>query len=110
MDVAYCRGEDMDIEKYCALLVHFKNNGISFSSYMGVRWLISKVVILTVGILMAISKERAANMAGYILLGYLLGVVSANIRSFVISKKTWIFQKEVIDWGKIEGILKQEAQ
>lgn len=95
----------MDNKKYCKLIMNMKSNGCKFGSYMGTKWFILKVAILFVGVLMVLNEDKSVNIVGYILLGYLLGRVSANIRSFILSKKTWEFQKEVLDWEKVEKVL-----
>ena len=92
----------MDKKKYCNLMMNMKSNGCKFGSYMGTRWFMVKAAILFVGVFMVLNDDRVVSVVGYILLGYLLGVVSANIRSFILSKKMWQFQKEVLDWEKIE--------
>ena len=95
----------MDNKKYCKLIMNMKSSGCKFSSYMGTEWFILKVAILFVGVLMVLNEDKFVNIVGYILLGYLLGMVSENIRSFILSKKMWEFQKEVHDWEKVEKVL-----
>jgi hypothetical protein len=72
---------------------------------MGTKWFISKFIVLFVGVVMVLSKDKAKNIGGYVLFGYFLGMVLANIRSFVISKRMWKIQKEFLDWEKIEEVL-----
>ena len=95
----------MDSKGYCKLLTNFKLNGIRFSSYMGIRWLVSKFIILFAGLLMILNEDKIANIVGYILLGYFLGAVIANIRTFIASKSRWELQKEFLDWEKIESFV-----
>ena len=95
----------MDNKRYCKLIMNMKSNGCKFSTYMGTKWFILKAAILFVGVLMVLNEDKFVNIAGYILFGYLLGMVSANIRSFILSKKMWEFQKEVLDWEKVEKVL-----
>jgi len=95
----------MDSKGYCKLLTNFKLNGLKFNSFVGTKWFISKFIILFVGVVMVLSKDKVLNIGGYVLSGYFLGMVLANIRSFVISKRMWELQKEFLDWEKIEEVL-----
>jgi hypothetical protein len=91
----------MNHEKYCQQLIFYKKHGIKFSFFMGKRWFVLKALILGVGIYMVCQQDNLSRLIGCILLGYLLGVVSANIRSYIIAKARWELQKEVIDWNKV---------
>ena len=94
----------MNFEKYCRQLIYFKKHGISFSSYMGKQWFISKSLIAVVGIYMICLQDNTSRLIGCVLLGYLLGIVSANIHSYIVAKARWELQKEVIDWNKVEEL------
>ena len=69
---------------------------------MGIQWFISKALIAFVSIYMVYQQDNHLRLIGCVLLGYLLGVIGVNIRSFIIAKSKWEFQKEVIDWNKVE--------
>ena len=97
----------MDSRAYCRLMMNFKSNGPKFSTFMGTKWVVSKFIILLVGGLMVFNEDKTANIIGYILFGYFLGLVLANIRVFILSKNKWELQKEFIDWGKIEEVVAQ---
>jgi len=103
------KGIKMDSKGYCKLMTNFKLNGLKFSSYMGTKWFISKFIILFVGVLMILSEDKIVNIVGYILFGYFLGMVLANVRNFILSKKRWDLQKEFFDWGKIEEVIAQNS-
>jgi hypothetical protein len=94
----------MNLEKYRQQLIYFKKHGVKFSFYMGKQWFILKALISGVGIYMVCQQDNFSRLIGCILLGYLVGVVSTNIRSYIIAKARWELQKEVIDWNKVEEI------
>ncbi len=71
---------------------------------MGRQWFISKALIAGVGIYMVCQQDNPMRLIGCVLLGYLLGVVGANVRSYIIAKAKWELQKEVIDWNKVEQL------
>ena len=96
----------MDSKGYCKLLTNFKLNGFKLSSYMGTKWFISKFIILFAGVFMVLNEDKIVNIVGYILFGYFLGMLLANIRSFILSKNRWELQNKFLDWKKIEEVLK----
>ncbi len=93
-------------EQYFKELTNFKNNGITIRSYFGQRWFIMKILIIIVGIYLLFSKDTATKTIGGMLLGYILGAVSTSIRNFLVTRKYWNFQKEVVDWEKVEESVK----
>ena len=94
----------MDIKQYCKLIVDMKLNGRKFSSYVGSKWFITKFIILIMSVFMVLHKLWQVNIGGYVLIGYLSGMMIATVRFFIVSNRMWEFQKEVIDWGKVEKI------
>ena len=101
------RGYEMDSTEYCKLMTNFKSNGLKFSLYMGKKWFISKFIILFAGAVMVLNKDKVVNVVGYVLMGYFLGMVLANVRNFILSKKRWDLQKEFLDWEKIKEVIAQ---
>ncbi|HEG43210.1 MAG TPA: hypothetical protein ENH94_04080 [Phycisphaerales bacterium] len=99
----------MDVKGYCKLLMDLKSGDFGFWTYMGKRWFIFKLLILVGAGFMIFDEDGYINICGYFLLGYLLGVVPAGIRSFIASKKMWQFQKEFLDWEKVEKVLEPEV-
>lgn len=95
----------MNIEGYCRGLIAFKKDGVRLSSYMGRRWFVSKAMVGVAACLMLARSEEAFRIVGYMLLGYALGMIVAGIRSYVVGKKRWELQKELIDWKKVEEYL-----
>lgn len=95
----------MDAKTHCRLLMKFKNDGIRVSTYMGRRWFVSKGILVIVALMMLFHGEETSRMAGFIVLGYLLGVVVANVRSYLVVKKKWELQRELIDWNKVREYL-----
>lgn len=79
-------------------------NGRQFSSYVGKKWFISKILIFFVSIFMVLNEFWPVNIVGYFLFGYLFAMVITSIRFFIMSNKMWEFQKEVIDWEKVKNI------
>lgn len=95
----------MGLQKYCKELKRFKKNGISFGSFMGVRWFVSKAVIIIAIIIMLFQQNEVALLTALVLLGYLVGVMGANVRSYLVAKANWKVEAEVIDWNKVEDCI-----
>ena len=96
----------MDAKTQCALLMKFKKDGIQLSTYMGRRWFVSKGILVIAALAMLFHTENTVRSAGLIVLGYLLGVIGANVRSYFVAKTKWELQRELIDWDKVEEIAK----
>jgi len=95
----------MDVKKHCGLLMKFKNDGMKLSTYMGRRWFVSKVMLIILALVLLFLTENTFRMAGFIVLGYIIGVIVANLRSYFVVKKKWKLQKELIDWEKVKEYL-----
>jgi hypothetical protein len=96
----------MEEKKYCELLMKSRNNGIQLSSYMGFRWFFLKVVIIIFALSFLLMKNYVIRIYGAVMLGYLLGVVVADVRRYIVLKIRWEIQKEFIDWNKVEEYMK----
>ena len=96
---------EMDRKKHSKLLMKFKNDGVRFSSFMGARWIVLKVLLIIVSLVMLSSEEIALQSAGFIVVGYLLGVIAHDTRRYFVTRKNWSFQKDIINWRKVEANL-----
>jgi hypothetical protein len=97
----------MDWKTHCGLLMKLKNDGMKFSTYMGRRWFFSKGMLVVLVLVLLFQAEETFRIAGFIVIGYLLGVIVANVRSYLVVKKKWELQRELIDWDKVEEIAKK---
>ncbi len=95
----------MDVKKHCGLLMKFKNDGMKLSTYMGRRWFVSKVILIILALVLLFLTKNTFRMAGFIVSGYITGVIVANLRSYFVVKKKWKLQKELIDWEKVKEYL-----
>ncbi|MHC4109933.1 MAG: hypothetical protein ACYSUY_02600 [Planctomycetota bacterium] len=95
----------MDMKKHCGLLTKFKNDGMKLSTYMGRRWFVSKMMLIILAMVLLFLTEKTFRIAGFIVLGYIIGVIVANFRSYFLVKKKWKLQKELIDWEKVREYL-----
>jgi hypothetical protein len=73
---------------------------------MGRRWFFSKVMLVAAALVLLLQGGQTFRMAGLVVTGYFLGVIAANVRSYVAVKKKWELQRELIDWDKVEEIAK----
>ena len=93
---------NMITKEHCEKLMKFKNEGVRFNSYMGIRWFAAKGMLAILALIVMLNKEQEVRIVGFIILGYLLGTIAANIRSYVVVKKSWEIQSELIDWHRVE--------
>jgi len=96
----------MDWKTHCGLLMKLKSDGMKLSTYMGRRWFLSKGMLVVLAFVLLFQPAETFRMAGYVITGYLLGVTVANVRSYVLAKKKWELQRELIDWDRVEEIAK----
>ena len=94
----------MDVKKHCGLLMKFKNDGMKLSTYMGRRWFVSKVMLIILALVLLFLPGKTFRIASFMLLGYILGVIVADLRSYFMVKKKWKLQEELIDWEKVKNI------
>ena len=96
---------DTGREAYCRLLLRFKNEGVQYKTYFGARWLVVKILLAAVALLMLLGPYKNLRPLALIFLGYLVGVVSAGVKGYLITKKRWQLGRQFIDWGKIDNCL-----
>ncbi len=93
----------MDRKKHCQVLVDFRDHGVRFGQYVGVRWVASKVLVAAIALVMVFWDEQVVRCAGFLLLGYLVGALAVTCRTWIITAGIWQVQKEFIDWEKVEA-------
>ncbi len=97
----------MDDKRYYGLLLKFRDEGIRFRSFMGRRWFAVKGLILVVSVAFVSIEDPVIQVVGLILLGFASGTIAVDVRSYVTTKRYWPYQKEVLNWDKIEAFSKE---
>ncbi len=98
----------MNEKQKCQLLMNFKNGDIRFTSYMGKRWFVSKIILSIAAILLLIFGQEFLRLFAVLILGYLLGMIGSNVRTYVVLKKEWELQRQSIDRKKVEECLEPD--
>lgn len=98
----------MDAKKHYELLMQFKTRGVKLTSYMGKRWFGLKAILIVLAVIMLVSEESVSRGAGLVFVGYLIGIVAGDVRRYVVAKRRWAFQLEVIDWEKVKERLGED--
>ena len=93
------------VKNYCRLLLHFKESGPQLRLYMGRRWFASKIILIIAATCMLWVDEQVSRAVGFVLLGYLIGMVGTHVQNFLLVKGKWQLQKDFIDWKKVEKYL-----
>ncbi|MEN8126744.1 MAG: hypothetical protein ABFR90_02955 [Planctomycetota bacterium] len=86
----------------CEKLLMQREKGIQLMTYLGSQWFISKGVLIIFTIVLFLQDDPFLQSAALVGTGYLMGMILAHIRSFIILKKSWSLHKELIDWEKVE--------
>jgi hypothetical protein len=74
---------------------------------MGARWFSVKAILLGASLVMVSTEDVVIRTVGLVVLGFSLGMAAANIRSYIVAKKSWSLQNEFLDWSKIEDCMKE---
>ena len=96
----------MDKKQYCEKLLEFKDNEIPLSKFWGGRWIFLKIVLILLGGFLIIYPGVETKVLGGIALGYAFGKIAAGIMSYKLSKQTWPYTKELLNWDEIEETIK----
>ena len=97
----------MNIKTYCERMKEYRGNQGIFR-YLGTGYIVLKFIILGMGIYIITLKEDIFWVIGGLLIGYAIGVTIADIRRLILLKYTFQFQKEIIDWAKVDKIINGE--
>ena len=96
----------MTSQSRCRLLLQFRDKGVRFRTFMGVRWFVMKAMMVFVSVVMVSLEDPVAHTVGWVILGFALGMIVAGIRSYIVARRVWTVQKEFLDWQKIEACAK----
>jgi hypothetical protein len=91
----------MDKTKYCEQLLKYQKEAMPLRLFLGGKWIFLKVVILAGGIFLLISQSVVIKVWGGFAIGYALGKIAAGIGSYKVSKLTWEYTKDLLDWNKV---------
>ena len=100
----------MNKKQYCEKLLQFREKEIPLTKFLGGRWIFLKVALVVFGAFLIIHPEVEAKIFGGIALGYALGKIAAGIMSYKLSKQTWPFSRELLDWNTIEETIKENQE
>ncbi len=84
------------------MLMNFKSYGVRFVTFMGTRWFVSKSILIIFALYLLSKDDTTVSAMGFIMIGYIIGAVSSNIKSFIATKKQFELTKEFVDWEKIQ--------
>jgi hypothetical protein len=94
---------------YRKLLMN-REKGVRLMTYLGPKWFIGKVALIIFTIILLLQNNPILRATALVGAGYLVGMIAANIRSFIIIKNAWPLQKEIIDWIKVERAVNMRAK
>lgn len=95
----------MNKAKYCEQLLKYKKEKMPLRLFLGGKWIFLKVVILAGGSILLMSQSIGMKVWGGCAIGYALGKIAAGISSYKVSRLTWEYTKDLLDWNKVsEGL------
>jgi hypothetical protein len=99
----------MDGKMYYGSLLKFRGGGVRFCSFVGRRWFCMMGLLLVFPAALVWMDEPVTRGLSLIMLGYALGAGARDVRSYFTSRRFWAWQKEVLNWEKIETLSKEVA-
>lgn len=93
----------MDIHEYAKFLLEIREQGLSVSRLLGVKWIALKLLLVLVGVIALLCAHVIVKAFGVFVLGYVYGVAVADIRSQVSAKRRWPLLHQLLDWAMIES-------
>jgi len=99
----------MDGKRYYGLLLKFREEGIRFRSFMGRRWLAVKGLALVFSSALAWIADPIIRGSALIVLGFVSGTIAVDVRSYFSTRRFWPYLKEVLNWDKIETLLRDAS-
>ena len=86
----------------CKKLLMQREKGIQLMTYFGLKWFISKTLLIIFTVILFLLDDSLLRTTAFIGSGYLVGMILAHIRSYIILKRNWPCHKELINWEKVE--------
>jgi hypothetical protein len=96
---------EMDLRNYCVKLKYYRDKGVRFNTFYGKPWFVSRLL----GILVSVYFLNL-NILGYFFMGFISGSVAIEVRTFIKTQRYWPFQKEIINWDKVEELAENKLQ
>jgi len=95
---------DVNKQLYCQSLLEFQDRNYPVSRFLGGRWMFLKGVILILGIILLMRDGIQAKLFGAAAIGFVAGKVNLGLGLYRVSKITWPWMRDLIDWRKVEEI------
>ena len=83
-------------------LLQQREKGVNFSTFLGAKWLVSKIILAMFTGFLFLQNDPFYRSIALVGIGYLVGMILAHLRSFIILKRAWPFHQEFIDWEEVE--------
>lgn len=99
----------MNKRQYCQKLLAHRGSHMALRLFLGGKWIFLKVLLLAMGSLLLLSGSAETKILGGIAIGYALGKIAAGLMSYRISKTTWRFTDELLDWDRVSEIANAQA-
>lgn len=97
------RGYLLKLQKYRL------DGGPDLSSYVGTKWFFMKVVIAVLAVCIIVENGPQKYM-GWLLVGYLIGTVSASLKSLMSLKRLWPIQDAITNWSIVSERLRHSEK
>ncbi len=97
----------MNIKKYCQKISEYKDKPMTIIQYFGARYVVIKILILAFATFIFYNYGALLGIFCGILVGYVIGIVMADIRRAFMTMRIFELQKQIIDWDKVAKIINE---
>lgn len=94
----------MNKRQYCQKLLEHRGGHMPLRLFLGGRWTFLKIVLIGMGSFLLLSESDGIKILGGIGIGYALGKIAAGIMSYRVSKTTWRFTDELLNWDRVAEV------
>lgn len=91
-------------EQYCKKLLEHRNGHMPLRLFLGGKWILLKVVLIAIGSFLLLFPSVGTKILGALVLGYALGKIAAGVMSYRVSKTTWPFTCDLLDWSQVSEV------
>ena len=100
----------MNRKQYCQKLLEHRDGHVPLHLFLGGKWICLKILLVAMGSFLLLSEPVGIRILGGVGIGYALGKIAAGIMSYRVSKTTWRFTRELLDWDRVTEIANAQEE
>jgi hypothetical protein len=98
----------MNKKQYCQRLLEHRDDHMPLLLFLFGKWIFLKVVLIAMGAFLLLSPSVGTKILGALAIGYALGKIAAGVMSYRVSRTTWQFTCDLLDWDRVSEIATEQ--